>query len=100
MGVIETSDQLMAAEPGPVEIVGTAGDLKGRAFVVMADGERFCFVDGLDRWPEGVSGRRVRATGLLELADVVPDPTTRAGGLVTQGISGPSPILRGPRWVV
>jgi hypothetical protein len=91
--IISNSEQLTNSEPGRVEVEGTAGSFKGRAFVVMDDGDSFCFVDGQRDWPDGIEGTTVRLIGDLRIDKPVPDPVRTRDELVTQGIEGWSYVL-------
>jgi hypothetical protein len=80
-----------------VTLVGDARDAKGGA-VVVEDGGRVVYVDGVDRWPEAVSGRRVAVTGVLVERKKIPDPVVNDAGEHSAGALGEQWVIEGARW--
>ena len=57
-----------------VQLEGTASNAKGGAVIEGPDGP--VYIEGLDRWPPDVRGKRVRVDGLLVSRKLFPDPET------------------------
>jgi len=86
----------------PPTVDGIAQDAKGGAVVVAEDG-RVLYLQGLDGWPEGVAGRKVRVTGHVTQTQHLPVATQDAEGAWSQGVaagSGLQPVIHAPEWAL
>ncbi|MCB9688257.1 MAG: hypothetical protein H6738_12230 [Alphaproteobacteria bacterium] len=88
---------LAGAEAAMIE--GVARDAKGGAVIVLDDGAPV-YVDGLDAWPAGVDGLRIRALGEEVAERHVPEATVSPDGAISQGTAPGSALDRvlRPTW--
>jgi hypothetical protein len=81
-------------------IEGTARDGKGRALLETSSGAVWT-VQGIEEWPDGVSGQPVVVTGSQTRAHVLPVATQGPDGGWSQGVaagSGPDSVLQSTAW--
>ncbi len=81
------------------EVRGTAYDAKGGAVIEAADG-RVVYVQGLDCWPEELSGSPVIARGRLVEESYLPEATVASDGAISQGVTAGSLqwVLKAASW--
>lgn len=79
------------------EIEGTARNAKGGAVIVGADGSPI-YITGLDAWPAGFEGKRVRAMGTLNSRKRIPSPVIGPDGAVSAGAEGDQTVLDQAQW--
>ena len=85
-------------------MIGQTVELHGRAFnskagaVLVTDDDQTVYIDGLEYWPDDVSGKSVIVNGLLKRKKYIPDPQTDADGAVSQGAQGEQLVLEKARW--
>lgn len=81
-----------------VTLHGKAMDAKSGA-VLLVDGVRPIYIEGLDGWPREAFGKRVAATGVLVRKKYIPDPINEDGD-ICQGAEGDQEVLEKARWKV
>ncbi|MCA9491525.1 MAG: hypothetical protein KC621_16450 [Myxococcales bacterium] len=88
---------LAGAEAAMIE--GVARDAKGGAVILLDDGAPV-YVDGLETWPPGVHGLRIRAEGEEVSERYVPAATVAPDGAISQGTTPGSALDRvlRPTW--
>ena len=82
-----------------VELNGKAMDSKAGA-VLVTDTDDVIYIEGLDYWPDNVSGKDISVTGMLKRKKLIPDPQIDANGTVSQGAQGDQLVLEKARWKV
>jgi uncharacterized protein len=81
------------------EVRGTAYDAKGGAIIEQDDG-RVVYLQGLDCWPDELSGGRVVAHGRLVNESYLPEATVAPNGAISQGTTPGSSqwVLKAASW--
>lgn len=92
---LSTPPSLAAKLGSKVAIEGTARDAKGGAVVLIAPGEEPVYLEGVARWPDALSGRRVAVEGTLHRKKLLPDPGVEPR---TAGAEGDQLVLESPTW--
>ena len=83
-----------------MQIEGVAQNGKGGALLIR-EGEKPVYVDGLARWPEGTVGLAVVADGHVVNKRYVPVARADDEGAVSQGVgstTGLDTVLQAPKW--
>ena len=78
--------------------VGKAADAKAGAALV--DDQTIYYIEGLDFWPESVRAKKVFIVGNLNKKKMIPDSSSSAKGVVTQGALGSQFVIKNARWVL
>lgn len=81
-----------------VTLRGKALDAKAGA-IVLVDGDRAVYIEGLSGWPNEAYGKRVAVTGVLVRKKFIPDPVNEAGE-ICQGARGSQDVLEEAQWTV
>ena len=79
-----------------VQLEGIAADAKGGAIVRVQSHP--VYVDGLDRWPPHVHGRRVKVEGTLVSKQRIPEAEPDPRKPQSAGATGAQYVLEGARW--
>lgn len=83
------------ADVGRTVFEGVAANAKLGAMVHNDTGMVYCIE--MQEWPEGVVGKRVKVTGVMEKTDRF-KATVADDGAVSQGTSGSDTVLRNVQW--
>lgn len=79
------------------EVVGVARDAHAGA-VVLTDDRTPVYIAGLESWDGGLSGARVRVSGVLRHRALVPEAQVAEDGSVSHGMSGKVYVVEGASW--
>ena len=88
----------MVLEAGAaVNLTGVARDAALGAVVVLGDGQPV-YVEGLERWPNELLGRKVEVSGTAAQKKLAPDPEIAPDGAVSHGMVGTAWVVSGATW--
>lgn len=68
--------------------------------VVVRDGGRPIYIDGLAEWDDNELGKRVEVSGVLVQRKLAPDPVVSQDGGISHGMAGNADVIEDAVWKV
>ncbi len=106
-GGCAAQSEVVGDEEAAVNLVDQIGQQvtgRGRALdahagaVLVREGDRDLYIDGLRRWPAELYGRTVEVIGTLRVKQLGPEPTVGPEGVPSHGMRGTRFVLEDATW--